>query len=205
VTIEPISTADENPNRLTLDDFADQRAYERERPAFRARMLEVRKRRRLTLGPIVAVSFESRDTIRYQIQEMARAEKLSTDEDIQIELDTYNPLVPGPGQLCATVFLELTDDDQMRQWLPKLVGIEQSIVIDLADGTRICSIPEAQHATQLTRENATSAVHYVQFEITPVQRAVLLAGPVVVGVDHPEYRYEVTVSHETALELAADS
>lgn len=203
MTMEPVRTANEKPNRLTLDDIADQRAYERERPAFRARMLEVRKRRRLTLGPVVAVSFESRDTIRYQIQEMARAEKLSTDEDIQIELDTYNPLVPGPDQLCATVFLELTDEDQMRQWLPKLVGIEHSIVIRLADGTRIRSTPEAQHATQLTRENATSAVHYVQFELTPAERAVLIAGPSVVGIDHPDYRYEVTLADETALELAA--
>ncbi len=203
MTIESCRGANENPNRLTLDDIADQRAYERERPAFRERMLAIRKRRRVTLGPIVTVSFESRDTIRYQIQEMARAEKLSTDEDIQIELDTYNSLVPGPDQLCATVFLELTDDDQMRQWLPKLVGIEQSIVIRLCDGTQIRSTPEAQHATQLTRENATSAVHYVQFEITPAERAVLRAGPVVVGIDHPNYRFEATLVDETAMDLAA--
>jgi hypothetical protein len=89
-------------NRLTLDDIADHRAYERERPTFRAQMLALRRRRRVTLGPIIAVAFESRETIRYQIQEMARAEKLMTDDDIQAELDAYNPLIPTPSRLCAT-------------------------------------------------------------------------------------------------------
>ena len=75
--------------------------------------------------------------MRFQIQEMARVEKLVTDEGIQDELDIYNPMIPEPGQLCATLFLELTTDDQMREWLPKLVGIERSFVFVLDDGDRI--------------------------------------------------------------------
>lgn len=191
-------------HRLTLLDIADQRAYERERPDYRLRMLEVRRRRRITLGTIITVSFESRETIRYQIQEMARAEKLTTDEDIQIELDTYNPLVPEAGQLCATLFLELTSDAQMQEWLPKLVGIEQHVVLVLADGRELRSVPEAQHATQLTREHVTSAVHYITFEVDASAREELAAGPVTLVVDHPAYREEAVLSDLTVSELRAD-
>ncbi|MDP1820648.1 MAG: DUF3501 family protein, partial [Acidimicrobiales bacterium] len=100
--------------KLTLTDISDLRAYERERPEFRRHVIALKKRRRVHAGPILTVVFESRDTIRFQIQEMARVEKLITDEAIQGELDTYNSLVPAPGQLCATLFLELTNDGEMR-------------------------------------------------------------------------------------------
>ena len=126
--------------KLTLADIADVRAYERERDEFRAAVMEVKRRRRLSFGTIITVMFENRDTMRLQIQEMARVEKLVTDEEIQVELDTYNPMIPEPGQLTATVFLELTSDEQMREWLPKLVGIERSFAIVLPNGDRVRSI-----------------------------------------------------------------
>ena len=190
--------------KLTLADIADQRAYERERPEFRTHMLEVRRRRRVALGTVIAVSFESRDTIRYQIQEMARAERLGTDTDIQVELDTYNPLVPEPGQLCATLFLELTSDEQMHVWLPLLVGIERHIAIRLADGTEVRAIPEAQHATQLTREHVTSAVHYITFDFDDRERDELAAGGATLVIDHPAYREDAELGDLTVRELLAD-
>ncbi len=113
--------------KLTLDDIADQRAYERERDAFRARIIELKKLRRIAIGPFVTIVFENRDTIRFQIQEMARAEKMSSDAAIQTELDVYNPLIPDPGSLAATLFIELTTKDDLVEWLPKLVGIERSV------------------------------------------------------------------------------
>jgi len=192
-------------NELTLDDIADLRAYERERPTFRAHMLGVRRRRRVSLGPIIAVAFESRDTVRYQIQEMARAEKLMTDDDIQVELDAYNPLIPTPSRLCATLFLELTTDDEMREWLPKLVGIERHIVIRLADGTEVRSEPEAQHASRLSREHATSAVHYITFALDETAHTALASGAVRVAVDHPAYRHDVGLDPATIDELRADT
>jgi len=199
-------TSDTLPNNwLTLDDIADQRAYERERPVFRARMLAERRRRRLSLGPVITVAFESRDTIRYQIQEMARAERLSTDAEIQSELDAYNPLIPAPGRLCATLFIELTNDDDMREWLPKLVGVERHIVIRFSDGSIVRSEPEAQHATQLTREHITSAVHYITFALDETARTALASGGVNLLIDHPEYRHEVELAPATIDELRADS
>ena len=88
--------------KLTLADIADVRAYERERDEFRAAVIELKRRRRLSFGTIITLMFENRDTMRFQIQEMARVEKLVTDDEIQDELDTYNPMIPEPGQLCAT-------------------------------------------------------------------------------------------------------
>ena len=84
--------------KLTLDDIADLRAYERERDRFRAHIIELKKRRRVPVGPFVTFLFENRETIRFQIQEMARVEKIITDEGIQHELDVYNPLIPTPAR-----------------------------------------------------------------------------------------------------------
>jgi hypothetical protein len=135
---------------------------------------------------------------------MTRVEKLVTDEDIQVELDTYNPMLPEPGQLCATVFLELTSDDQVREWLPKLVGIEQSFVIVLDNGDRIPSITDEAHASQLTREEATAAVHYIRFEFTPEQVDAFASGSVRIEITHPEYLEVVELSDTTHAELLGD-
>ncbi len=190
--------------KLTLEDIADVRAYERERESFRASVMEIKRRRRLAFGTIITLMFENRETMRLQIQEMTRVEKLVTDEDIQVELDTYNPMIPEPGQLCATVFLELTSDDQMREWLPKLVGIERSFVIVLSNGDRVESITDEAHAGQLTRETATAAVHYIRFEFTPEQVEAFAAGPVRIEITHPEYLEAVELSDATYAELLAD-
>jgi hypothetical protein len=191
------------PRKLTLDDIVDVRAYEREREALRARVIDLKSRRRLSLGHIITITFENRDTMRHQIQEMARAEKLTTDEAIQEELDIYNPMIPDPGQLCATVFIELTDDDQMRRWLPRLVGIERSFVFRLPDGQEVRSITEEQHESQLTRTDVTAAVHYLRFEFTPAQVAAF-DGRVILAIDHPEYADETELLPSTVAELRGD-
>ena len=190
--------------KLTLADIADVRAYERERAEFRAHVMEIKRRRRLAFGTIVTLMFENRDTMRLQVQEMARVEKLATDEEIQIEIDTYNPMIPEPGQLCATVFLELTSDDQMREWLPKLVGIERSFAVVLPNGERVPSITEEQHAGQLTREEITAAVHYIRFEFTPEQIEAFAAGPVRIDIEHPDYLESVELNDSTHGELLGD-
>jgi hypothetical protein len=189
--------------KLTLADIADTRAYERERDDFRARVLAIKARRRLHLGTVVSVMFESRETIRYQIQEMARVEGLKTDAEIQEELDIYNPVIPEPGQLTATLFIELITDEQMREWLPKLVGIERSLEFRLPDGSTVRSSAEAGHASQLTRDHVTAAVHYVTFEFTPEQVAAFTEG-VQLAVDHPAYLESVELLGETLDELRAD-
>jgi hypothetical protein len=189
--------------KLTLDDIADARAYERERDALRREVIELKHRRRLALGTIITVTFENRVTMRHQIQEMARVEKLVTDAAIQDELDVYNPMVPEPGQLCATLFIELTSDDQLRTWLPRLVGIERHLVFRLPSGAEVRSVAEAQHESQLTRPDVTAAVHYVTFEFARDQVDAFVDG-VRFAIDHPAYLEEIELLPTTVAELRAD-
>lgn len=193
--------------KLTLDDIADLRAYERERADFRTHVIALKKRRRVTVGPVVTLLFECRDTIRFQIQEMARAERILTDEGITTELDVYNPLIPEPGNLAATLFIELTADGEMRQWLPKLVGIEGNITFRIGTGDDAdivrCQV-DPDHEKQLTREEITAAVHYVSFSFTPEQVSRFREGPVALVIDHPNYGEETELSAETVEELHSD-
>ena len=190
--------------KLTLHDIADLRAYECERESFRARMIEVKRRRRVALGTLITIMFENRDTMRLQIQEMVRVEKVLTDEGVLEELKAYNPMIPETGQLCATLFLELTSEDQVREWLPKLAGLENSISLLLADGSRVRGEIDAQHAAGLTRDDVTAAVHYLTFNFTPEQVNAFEAGPVTVECSQPNYLEASALSDSTKTELLTD-
>jgi hypothetical protein len=193
-----------SPRKLSLDDIADTRAYERERGQFLQDVIALKARRRVAVGALVTLLFENRATVRFQIQEMARVEHLNTDEAIQVELDVYNPLIPEPGQLSATMFVELTSEALLREWLPKLVGIERHLYLRLGDGTQVRCVVEEQHASQLTRDDVTSTVHYVRFELTPAQVEAFGSGPVVLGLDHPEYAQSTELAAATVEELLSD-
>ena len=194
--------------RLELADILDLRAYERVRDDYRRRVIEYKRRRRISLGSILTIVFESLDTMRFQVQEMARAERISTDEGIQHELDVYNRLLPSPGELSATLFIELTSEDQLRNWLPRLVGIERSLAIRVSDAegseSMVASVPEEEHAAALTRESITAAVHYVRFSFTPVQVELFAAGQASLVCLHPEYQARTELAPETQEELLGD-
>lgn len=194
--------------KLTIDDISDLRAYERERDEFRAHIIELKKRRRVHVGPVITLVFENRDTIRFQIQEMARVEKLISDEAIAGELRAYNPLIPEPGSLSATLFIELTSDAELREWLPRLVGIEftTELRISGADGTTVirCT-PDEEHEKLLTSDEITSSVHYVRWDLTPGQVADFAAADTVgLAFDHPEYQYEIELTADNRAELLGD-
>jgi hypothetical protein len=188
--------------KLTVDDIVDHRAYERERDEFRACVIETKRRRRVQLGEIVTIVFENTDTMRFQVQEMARAERMLTDEAIAHEVMTYNELIPEPGELSGTLFIELVDDARLRNWLPRLVGIELALRFELADGSRIGSVPEDEE--RLTREDITSTVHYLKFPFTPEQQAAFASGSARLVVDHPEYSAVVELTDDQRAELARD-
>jgi hypothetical protein len=195
--------------KLTVADIADLRAYERERDGFRARIIELKKRRRVAVGPVITFVFENRETVRFQVQEMARAERITSDDAIQVELDIYNPLVPGPGELAATMFIELTSDEDLRQWLPKLVGVERAVELRLAgtDGGLPEVIPavlDPAHAEQLTRDDITASVHYLGWTLAPDQVERFAAGPVELAVEHPSYAEAATLGEMTRNELLGD-
>ena len=189
--------------KLTLDDIADLREYERRRSETLAGIISLKKRRRPQVGPHVSLLFDNKETILSQIHEMVRAERILNDEGLQVQLDTYNPMIPDPGTLSATLLLELTDDDQLREWLPKLVGIETHVLFEFGDHVVRCVVDEA-HREQLTREDVTAAVHFIRFEFAPEEVSDWGNGPVVLRIDHPEYDHSTTLSEEMVEELATD-
>ena len=191
--------------KLTLDDIAEPRAYERTREDFRAAIIDLKKRRRIGLGALLTLVFENTQTVRFQIQEMVRAERMLTDAAVAHEIDTYNVLIPDDSELSATLFIELTSEQLLAEWLPKFVGVQHHIGIRLADGSMVMG--EAQDEERLTREEITTTVHYLKFPFTPEQRAQFcghdLGNPAIV-VDHRGYSAEVIVTDEQRRELATD-
>ena len=146
--------------------------------------------------------FENTETIRWQIAEMVRAERIITEEGVAEEVAIYNELVPGPRQLSATLFIELTDDEGMREWLPKLVGIHDAIQIELAAGSVVRGYdPKAE---RLTRDEVTSAVHYLKFDFSPGQIAAFRSGAVAIGSTHPAYLERTELTNDQRDEIAND-
>jgi hypothetical protein len=189
---------------LTLDDVLDLRAYERVRGDYRAKVIAMKKNRRVALGPIMTLVFECLDTVRFQIQEMARVEKIISDEAIQTELDIYNRLLPAPGELSATLLIELTTESDLREWLPKLVGIETQLGVAL-DGDVVLSVPEADHAAALSRDEITPAVHYLRFPFSDGQVEAFRTAPEVALVsEHPAYPARTVLAPAVREELLGD-
>jgi len=191
--------------KLTVDDIVDHRAYERERDEFRAAVIAMKKHRRIALGDIVTIVFENTDTMRFQVQEMARAERMLTDEAIAHEVETYNELIPEPGELSGTLFIELTDDAALREWLPKLRDIEFHVFFEVGarnSGSRVEAVPSDEE--RLTRDDITSTVHYLKFPFRAEQRAEFATGAARIAIDHPEYQVWVELTDAQRAELAGD-
>jgi hypothetical protein len=190
--------------KLTVDDIVDMRAYERERDDLRREIIELKRVRRVALGPIVTLVFENTTTMRWQVQEMARAERMLRDDQIAHEVATYNDLIPEPGELSATLMIELTSEVALREWLPRLVGIERQLWVVLADGTRVAGTVSDEDEQRLTREDITAAVHFLKFRFTDEQVEMFASGPVHVVVDHGEYDYDVVLTPEQHAQLLGD-
>lgn len=188
--------------KLTVEEILDLRAYERIRAERRAEIIELKKTRRVHVGEFVTLVFENVDTMRFQVQEMARAEKMLRDEQIAHEVATYNDLIPDDSQLSCTLFIELDDAAKLREWLPRLVGIESVVEFVLADGDAIRGYDP--DPARLTRPDDTAAVHFVKFDFTDEQRAGFVAGPVCLRVDHSQYLASVELSASQHRALVAD-
>ena len=178
-------------------------AYARERPSFRAKVIEHKKQRTVALGEHVTLLFEDELLVRYQIQEMLRIERIFEEEGIRHELETYRPLVPDGANWKATMFVEFPDVEERRRMLERLKGIERRTWVQVEGLERIYAIADED----LERENAekTSAVHFLRFELPPVFRERVRSGaPLMLGVDHPHYQATCEASAEQRASLAQD-
>ncbi|HPF57404.1 MAG TPA: DUF3501 family protein [Candidatus Competibacteraceae bacterium] len=189
---------------ITRDSLMSLEQYARERPTFRKRVLAHKQNRSLALGKHLTLLFEDELTIRYQIQEMLRIEKIFEEDGIEGELEAYNPLVPDGSNFKATLLIEYPDFEERRYMLTRLKGIEDAIWVQVEGCERIFAIADED----LERENdeKTSAVHFLRFELTPeMQRRLKEGAPLGIGASHPEYAAEVSAIPEPLrLSLRAD-
>ena len=176
--------------RITRDSLMTLEAYAKARPDFRARVITHKKNRALGLGDHVTLLFEDELTIRYQIQEMLRAERIFDEVAIQGELDAYNPLVPDGGNWKATMLIEYTEVAERQQMLARLIGVEDRVWVQVEGHPRVYAIADED----LERENAdkTSSVHFLRFELDRVMVHTLRKDArLAAGIDHPEYTVTV--------------
>ena len=178
-------------------------AYSKARNEYRARVIAHKKCRTVHLGEHVNVQFESETTIRYQIQEMLRIEKIFEEEGIRQEIDAYTPLMPDGANWKATMLIEYPDVNERKRELARLIGLEDRLFIEVEGRARVYAIADED----MDRENAekTSAVHFVRFELTPPMCAAVKAGAnVKLGCDHTHYPAHVVIAPETLASLAGD-
>jgi hypothetical protein len=189
--------------KITRDSLMTLEAYARWRKEHKAEVIAHRRQRSVALGEHMTLLFEDEMTIRYQIQEMLRIEKLFEDEPIQDEIDAYAPLMPDGTNWKATMLIEYPDVNERQRELARLIGIEDRMFVEVEGHARVYAIADED----LDRENdeKTSAVHFVRFEFTPPMREAVKAGAAVkLGCDHTNYPAHVTIAPETLASLAGD-
>ncbi len=189
-------------NPLTPADITNLHEYELERADFRRRVIELKVDRRVALGPLMTLVFENRDTVRFQVQEMLRAERIVQPEKVRHELDVYNELLPGPGEIAATLFIEITEEARVQEVLDGFIGLDEPGRLVLQAGGK--AYP-ALFAPGQSREDRISAVHYIRFPLGAEGRAALASGEeAALTVAHGGYEARQVLAPGTVRELVRD-
>ena len=194
-------------SRIPLSDVKDLVAYEKVREEMRARVIALKNTRRVALGDNLTLLFENRDTVLYQVQEMVRTERIVDEGRIQDEIDAYEVLLPGKGELAATLFIEILDiarmtTAQMREAVNRFQGLDRDALRLRLGEVEVPARFESGH----TKEEKMAAVHYLRFAVPPQALAILAdaSRPVRLTVDHPRYRAEAVLPLALRAELARD-
>ena len=188
---------------ITRESLLSLEEYARERPRFRARVIEHKKHRTLHLGEHVTLQFEDELTIRYQVQEMLRIERIFEDEGIRGELEAYTPLLPDGGNWKATMMIEYPDEAERRRMLGELRGIERRVWAEVQGSERVYAV--ADEDLERENEEKTSSVHFLRFELPPSARERLRSGAALAfGVDHPHYAAAAQAAPRVRASLVSD-
>ncbi|HEV8343784.1 MAG TPA: DUF3501 family protein [Candidatus Binatia bacterium] len=188
--------------KIVLEDIKGLPAYEKVREGSRRRIIELKKKRRISVGDKVSMVFENRATVIFQIQEMLRAEKITDLDKIREEIEVYNGLIPESGELSATLFLEIEDQTYLREELLKFLGIDESVFFKIGDRHSIHAKFEEGHS----KEDKISAVQYVRFPFSQEQVRAFANGKedAILLIDHPNYRATAGIEPEVRKSLAED-
>jgi hypothetical protein len=188
---------------LTHADLYSLEEYARVRPEFRAKVIEHKKQRRVSIGDYAALYFEDALTMQYQVQEMLRIERIFEQDGIQEELDVYNPLIPDGSNWKATFMVEYSDPEERKQALAKLIGVERALYVQVEGFDPVH--PIANEDLERETEEKTSSVHFVRFELSDEMVAAVKQGAgVKAGIDHPEYQEECIIPEDVRASLAGD-
>ena len=189
---------------ISRESLMSLESYSKQRNDFRKQVIEHKKNRTVFLGNHVSLLFEDELTLRYQIQEMLRIEKIFEDDSIQSELDAYNPLCPDGSNFKATMLIQYGNVAERKVALAKLIGIEDRLFIQVEGQSRVYAI--ADEDLDRETEEKTSAVHFVRFELTPEMKSALKSGAqIMMGCDHPNYPVHVEeIPQETLAALLKD-
>ena len=188
--------------KVTLDEIVGSERYEKIRDDFRRRIIELKKHRRLSVGDRMTFVFENHETVLFQIQEMLRAERITDIDKIRFEVDTYNELIPGDGELSSTLLIEITEQNQIRPELVKLIGLDKAVSLQIGQRFTVPGMFEGGRST----EDNLSAVQYVRFPLSPEARAAFCEGKdeVRLVITHPNYQAQVPLPTATRQSLAAE-
>lgn len=187
-------------DKVSLNDIVGAGAYEEKRDSFRREIIELKKHRRVAVGDKVSLVFENRATVIFQIQEMLRAERIRDLDKIREEIDVYNELIPDPGELRATLFLEIEDQTHLRQELLKFLGIDERVFLMIGADHAV----RARFEEGRSKEDKISAVQYIAFRLAPEEAEALRDQDARVVVDHENYRAEALLTDAARAELLRD-
>ena len=188
--------------KIDRSELLDLGAYEQIRDRFRSRVIEMKNSRRLDLGPHMSIIFENHDTMLLQVQEMLRTERISEEKAIAHEIDTYNELIPNPGQLSATHFIEYDDENERREMLVKLADVRNRVRLTIGDKHFPAQF-YVHHGEELDR---IPAVNYLRFDVGKEQSSHLREESTAsyLEIDHPHYVVKVELPRAMRLALAED-
>jgi hypothetical protein len=185
---------------VVLDDILGLATYERVRQQYRQKIIALKQKRRISVGDRVSLVFENRETVLFQIQEMLRAERITDVDRIREELAIYNELIPDSGELSATLFLEIENQENLRQDLLNFLGIDETVSIKIGDHSVRGRFEEGR-----SREDKISAVQYVKFHFSPEAIEAFSSGrKVQLVIDHENYRSTACLTPESQESLAQD-
>jgi hypothetical protein len=188
---------------LAAGDILDLVAYERVRAARRRDVIALKERRRVPVGRYLSFVFENRETVWFQIQEMCRAERIVDEARIADEVEVYNGLLPGAGELAATMMIEITESAAIKPVLDTLLGIDTRDYLRLEVGAHVSvGVFEAGHSDE--ERGKISAVHFVRFPLSPAAQRAFPTAEVALVVDHPNERARTVLSEATRRSLAED-
>ena len=192
------------PTTLTRQDIVALNIYRQGRDEYLKKMIDYKRPRRIKLADGMTLLFESRQTVQFQIQELLHSEDLEDPKEIAEYLEIYNPMVPGAGELSATLFIEVDDQDRLQEMLTALKGIEHHLYLIVGD-EKLQAVFEEEHDDR----EFTTSVHYLKFPLTETAIAYLSNGSfehekVRLLLDHPALKSEVALSADTVASLAKD-